>query len=39
MYTNKKYFDSYGCQPPVNITQQINTQSAFRADIYSDYQI
>ena len=39
MYTNKKYFDSFGCQPPVNITQQINTQSAFRADIYSDYQI
>ena len=27
IYTNKNYFDFYGCPPPVNITKQINTQS------------
>ena len=33
MYTNKNYFDSYGCPPPVNITKQIN------GGIYSENQI
>ena len=39
MYTNKNYFDSYGRPPPVNITKQIITQSAFVGGIYSEYQI
>ena len=39
MFTNQNYFDSYGCPPPLNITKQINTQSAFGNGIYSEYQI
>ena len=45
MYTNKNYFDSYGCPPTVNITKNSNTQStrsasdAFGGDYYSEYQI
>ena len=39
MFTNPNYFDSYGCPPPLNITKQINTQSAFGNGIYSEYQI
>ena len=45
MYTNKNYFDSYGCPPPANITKQHNTQSrrsasgAFGGGILSEYQI
>ena len=33
MYTNKNYFDSYGCPPPLNIMSFINN------GIYSEYQI
>ena len=33
MYTNKHYFDSYGCPPPLNIMSFINK------GIYSEYQI
>ena len=33
MFTNQNYFDSYGCQPPLNITKQINN------GIFSEYQI
>ena len=33
MYTNKYYFDSYGCPPPLNIMSFINN------GFYSEYQI
>ena len=33
MYTNKSYFDSYGCPPPTNILNQV------KKGIYSEYQI
>ena len=33
MYTNKYYFDSHGCPPPLNITSFINN------GFYSKYQI
>ena len=42
MFTNKNYFDSYGCPPPVNITKHFYTQSTRSASgasgggIYSD---
>ena len=39
IYTNKNYFDSYGCPPPVNVTKPIKTPSAFSGGIYSEYQI
>ena len=33
LYTNKFYFDSYGCPPPLNI------MSFIKSGIYSEYQI
>ena len=33
MYTNKNYFDSYGCAPPPNIVSFINN------GFYSEYRI
>ena len=33
MYTNKYYFDSYGCPPPLNIMSFINF------GFYSEYQL
>ena len=39
MFVNEFYFDFYGCPPPVKVTKQINTQSAFGGSIYSEYQI
>ena len=33
MYTNKNYFDSYGCPPPINIMSFINR------GCYSEYKI
>ena len=33
MYTNKYYFDSYGCPPPLNIMSFLNN------GFYSEYQI
>ena len=32
MYTNKTYFDSYGCPPPLNIMSFLNN------GFYSEYQ-
>ena len=38
MFSDKFYFDSYGCPPPTNIIKHINTQSAFGKGIHSEYQ-
>ena len=37
MYTNKNYFDSYGCPPPKNILNTI--KSKYGECIYSEYKI
>ena len=37
MYTNKNYFDSYGCPPPTNIERFLILNH--KKGIYSEYQI
>ena len=40
MFSDKFYFDSYGCPPPNNILNHINRGSYWRAaGLYSEYQI
>ena len=40
MFSDKFYFDSYGCPPPNNILNHINSGSYWRAaGLYSEYQI
>ena len=36
MYTNKYYFDSYGCPPPLNIMSFINNGSCSEYQIQTD---
>ena len=39
IFSDKFHFDSFGCPPPLNISNHINTRSAFDNGIYSKYQI